>query len=208
MTSGGMLQDQEIARLVRVCQEADRASSATGKGAAPVEAQDAWAALYQHYHSRVLAFCRRTLPGDSGEDLAAEIMMKSRFRLDSFDAARPFGPWLFRIAANRCWDEARKNRRSEPLDDEGAAQLVSDSPSPLDRLITEERQERVREALSGLPLRQRFALTLRYGAGLSYQEIADTLGVTRTNVGVLLLRGRRRMRDRLAGEKVKGEEMG
>jgi len=50
------------------------------------------------------------------------------------------------------------------------------------------------------PLRQRFALTLRYGAGLSYQEIADTLGITRTNVGVLLLRGRRRMRDRLADE--------
>ena len=146
------------------------------------------------------AFCRRTLPGDSGEDLASEIMMKTRFRLDSFDATRPFGPWLFRIAANRCWDEARKNRRSEPLDDEGAAQLPADAPSPLERLITEERRGRVREALSGLPLRQRFALTLRYGAGLSYQEIADTLGVTRTNVGVLLLRGRRRMRDRLAGE--------
>ena len=200
MTNGGMLHDQEITRLVRVCQEADRQRPAGGPDADQAAAQEAWGALYEHFHPQVLAFCRRTLPGDSGEDLAGEIMMKTRFRLDSFDASRPLGPWLFRIAANRCWDEARKNRRSEPLDDEGATQLASDSPSPLDRLITAERRERVREALSGLPLRQRFALTLRYGAGLSYQEIADTLGITRTNVGVLLLRGRRRMRDQLAGE--------
>ena len=197
-----MLHDQEIADLVRTCQEADRQGAAGENPADQAAAQDAWTVIYEHFHPQVLAFCRRTLPGDSGEDLAAEIMMKTRFRLDSFDVTRPFGPWLFRIAANRCWDEARKNRRSEPLDDEGAAQLVSGSPSPLDRLITEERRERVRNALSGLPLRQRFALTLRYGAGLSYQEIADTLEVTRTNVGVLLLRGRRRMRDRLTGEGV------
>lgn len=202
MATGGMLHDQEIARLVRICQEADRQGPADAPDAGPASARDAWATLYRHFHPQVLAFCRRTLPGDSGEDLAAEIMMKTRFRLDSFDAGRPFGPWLFRIAANRCWDEARKNRRSEPLDDEGAAQLASDAPSPLERLITEERRQRVRAALSGLPLRQRFALTLRYGAGLSYQEIADTLGVTRTNVGVLLLRGRRRMRDQLAGEDI------
>ena len=195
-----MLHDQEIKRLVRICQDADRQGSETGQAADRPGARDAWATLYEHFHPQVLAFCRRTLPGDQEDDLAAEIMMKTRFRLDTFDASRPFGPWLFRIAANRCWDEARKNRRSEPLDDEGAAQLVSDSPSPLDRLITEERRERVQEALSRLPLRQRFALTLRYGAGLSYQEISDTLGITRTNVGVLLLRGRRRMRDQLAGE--------
>ena len=195
-----MLHDQEIAAHVRTCQEADKRRTDTGPAAVETAARDAWAALYEHFHPQVLAFCRRTVPAYSGEDLAAEIMMKARFRLDSFDVTRPFGPWLFRIAANRCWDEARKNRRSEPLDDEGAAGLVSDSASPLERLITEEQRERVRAALSGLPLRQRFALTLRYGAGLSYQEIADTLGITRTNVGVLLLRGRRRMRDRRAGE--------
>ncbi len=197
-----MLHDQEINRLVRICQEADRASAAGGPEAEQAASRDAWGTLYEHFHPQVLAFCRRTLPGDSGEDLAAEIMMKTRFRLDSFDAGRPFGPWLFRIAANRCWDEARKNRRSEPLDDEGTAQLASDAASPLDRLITQERREHVRAALSGLPLRQRFALTLRYGAGLSYREIGEILGITPNNVGVVLLRGRRRMRDRLAGEEV------
>lgn len=193
------IQRPEIQRLVRLCQQADESPEHT----APAEADavsDAWQTLHSHFHPRILAFCRRTLPGGDADELAAEIMLKARFRLGTFDAARPFAPWLFRVAANRCWDEARRNRRSEPLDDEGAAQLPSDAPSPLDRLITAENRERVRTALSRLPLRQRFALTLRYCGGSSYQEIADALGVTRTNVGVLLLRGKRRMREYLAGE--------
>ena len=195
-----MLHDREIQRLIRVCQEADRQSSDDGSGGNETAAWHAWATLYEHFNPQVLAFCRRVLPGDSGEDLAAEIMMRTRLRLDSFDATRRFAPWLFRIAVNHCRDEARRNRRFEPLEDERVAGVVSESPSPLDLLIAEERRERVRKALSRLPLRQRLALTLRYGPGLTYQEIAETLGVTPTHVGVLLLRGRRRMRDRLARE--------
>ena len=64
-------------------------------------------------------------------------------------------------------------------------------------MITIETREQVDAALGRLPPRQRFALTLRYGADLSYEEIAGVLGVTQTNVGVLLLRGRRRMRQLL-----------
>ena len=217
-----MLEESEIRRLVRLCQRADeRAREQTGArpaeqtgeqtGAQPAEpageaasenegpdpASDAWAALHTHFHPRIRAFCRRTLSGDAADDLAGDIMLKTRFRLGTFDASRPFAPWLFRIAANRCWDEARRARRSEPLDDETAAQVPSDQPDPLDRLLVAESRERVREALARLPLRQRFALALRYCAGAGYQEIADALGVTRTNVGVLLLRGRRRLRAEL-----------
>ena len=194
-----MPDEREIQRLVRICQRTDENAGDARSGDRDA-ASNAWEALYSHFHPRVLAFCRRTLSGDIGEDLAGDIMLKARFRLDTFDASRPFAPWLFRIAANRCWDEARRMRRSEPLDDEVGVERVSDSPGPLDQLITAESRARVREALSRLPARQRFALTLRYGAALSYREIAETLGVTRTHVGVLLLRGRRRMREHLAGE--------
>lgn len=185
-----------------------------GRGVEPADAEDpveraqqaateAWEILYTHFHPRVLGLCRRVLP-DRAEDLAADIMLRARFRLDRFDASRPFAPWLLKTAANRCWDETRRARRFEPLDDEGVEALVSETPTPLEQLITAEHRERVERALRRLPARQRFALTLRYGADLSYDEIAETLGVTRTNVGVLLLRGRRRMR-RLLAEGAEGE---
>ena len=56
MTNGGMLHDQEITRLVRVCQEADRQRPAGGPDADQAAAQDAWGALYEHFHPQVLAW--------------------------------------------------------------------------------------------------------------------------------------------------------
>ena len=52
--------------------------------------------------------------------------------------------------------------------------------------------------LRSLPDRARMALVLRYYADMSYEEIADTLGVRRAFVGVLLLRARHQLRDALA----------
>ena len=57
----------------------------------------------------------------------------------------------------------------------------------------------VRNGLQKLPDRARMALVLRYFAEMSYDEIADTLGVRRAFVGVLLLRARHQLRDVLAG---------
>lgn len=196
-----MLSERRIGTMVRICQRADARGTKTSEKENEAAAE-AWAALYTHFHPRIRGFCRRTLPGQDAEELAAEILLKVRFRLAAFDSDRPFAPWLFRVAANRCWDEARRRRRSEPLDEDSASRLESHQPDPLEQLLTSESRDRVRAALSRLPRRQRFALSLRYAADFSYQEIAETLGVTRTNVGVLLLRGRRRMRRLLAPSEV------
>ena len=188
-----MLSERRIRALVRACQRAD-ARSTDATESETEAAATAWTALYTHFHPRIVGFCRRTLPGADAEELAAEILLKVRFRLAAFDAARPLAPWLFRVAANRCWDEARRRGRSQTLDEDAGAGLESQDPDPLERLLANESRDRVRAALARLPRRQRFALSLRYAADFSYQQIADTLGVTRTNAGVLLFRGRRRLR--------------
>jgi RNA polymerase sigma factor (sigma-70 family) len=56
----------------------------------------------------------------------------------------------------------------------------------------------VRRALDKLPARARMSLVLRYYADMSYDDIAATLGVRRTFVGVVLLRARHQLRDVLA----------
>lgn len=195
-----MFTERELVNLVRTCQRADARGSEATRSERD-RASEAWAALYRHFHPRIVGFCRRTLRGGSAEDLAADILLRARFRIETFDSARKFSPWLFRVAANRCWDEVRRRNRSEPLDDR-ADLLQSAAPDPLESLLTRDARARVRRAVEQLPLRQRFALSLRYSADFSYQEIADTLGVTRTNVGVLLLRGRRRLRRLLAETEV------
>ncbi len=179
-----------FAALARRCQLADEPDADVSAD----EAGEAWGAIYAHFRPRVASFCRRALPGNDGEDLASDIMLKARFRIGSFDPTRPFAPWLFRIATNRCWDEARRARRAEPLDERRAARLESESSNPLDLLITRESRDQVRKALARLPRRQRFALSLRYGAELTYRQIGEALDIPAGQVGVVLLRGRRRLR--------------
>jgi RNA polymerase sigma-70 factor (ECF subfamily) len=77
--------------------------------------------------------------------------------------------------------------------------LEHPDPSQLERLQAEHGSKEVRDGLQKLPDRARMALVLRYFAEMSYDEIADTLGVRRAFVGVLLLRARHQLRDVLAG---------
>ena len=76
--------------------------------------------------------------------------------------------------------------------------LEHPDPSQLERLQAEHSSKEVRTGLARLPDRARMALVLRYYADMSYEEIADTLGVRRAFVGVLLLRARHQLRDALS----------
>jgi len=76
--------------------------------------------------------------------------------------------------------------------------LEHPDPSQLEQLQIDHDSKHVRAGLAKLPDRARMALVLRYYSEMSYDEIADTLGVRRAFVGVLLLRARHQLREVLA----------
>lgn len=77
--------------------------------------------------------------------------------------------------------------------------LEHPDPGQLEQLIEARTGQEVRRALNRLPARSRMALVLRYYADMSYDDIAATLGVRRTFVGVVLLRARHQLREILEG---------
>lgn len=158
---------------------------------------DAWAQIYAQFAPAVFRFCRRAMPSrEDAEDATSEVFLKLRSKLDQYDDSRPFNAWLYRVAANHCWDLLRRRRVRQDLEigDVESMPLEHSDPSQLERLILEKSRENVRKALSQLPDRTRMALTLRYYSDMSYDEIAETLGVRRAFVGVLLLRARHQLR--------------
>ena len=162
---------------------------------------DAWGELYQELAPSVFRLCRRTLPTrEDAEDATTEIFLKVRAKLVQYDIERPFRPWLFKLAANHCWDELRRRRHHVEIGDLDSLGAENPEPSPLARLLTKQKRQDVRAGLAKLNDRDRLALAMRYYAELSYDEIADVLGVTSTVVGVLLLRARRRLRLLLVDE--------
>lgn len=162
---------------------------------------DAWGELYQQYAAAIFRFCRRALPTkEDAEDATTEIFVKVKQKLGTYDSSRPFTAWLYKVASNHCWDTLRRRRIRQDLETGDLESLPLEHPDPnqLEQLQIDHTSKEVRAALAKLPDRARMALVLRYYADMSYDEIADTLGVRRAFVGVLLLRARHQLRDVLA----------
>ncbi len=161
---------------------------------------DAWGELYRHYAAPIFRFCRRVLPSrEDAEDATMEIFLKVREKLNQYDPSRPFSAWLYKMATNHCWDLLRRRRVRQDLETGEVENLPLEHPDPsqLERLVDERTSQEVRAALVTLPARSRMALVLRYYSDMSYDEIAEALGVRRAFVGVVLLRARHQFREAL-----------
>src|SRR5216684_1815588 len=164
---------------------------------------EAWGELYREYAPPIFRFCRRALPTrEDAEDATMEIFMKLKDKLIQYDATRSFSAWLYKVSANHCWDmlRRRKIRQDKETDDLENVPLEHPDPSQLDQLIEQRTSEEVRKALDKMGGRARMALVMRYYSDMSYDEIADALGVRRAFVGVVLLRARHELRHALERE--------
>jgi RNA polymerase sigma-70 factor, ECF subfamily len=163
---------------------------------------DAWGELYGEYAPAIFRFCRRAMPTrEDAEDATMEIFMKLRGKLGQYDATRSFSAWLYKVAANHCWDILRRRRirQDKETEDVESMPLEHPEPSQLEKLIEQRSSEEVRKALEKMGARARMALVMRYYSDMSYDEIADALGVRRAFVGVVLLRARHELRQALEG---------
>lgn len=160
----------------------------------------AWGELYREYAPAIFRFCRRAMPTrEDAEDATMEIFMKLRDKLSQYDPGRSFTAWLYKVAANHCWDmlRRRKVRQDKEIGEIEDMPLEAPEPNQLEKLIEERSSEEVRKALETLGARARMALVMRYYSDMSYDEIADALGVRRAFVGVVLLRARHDLRQAL-----------
>lgn len=163
---------------------------------------DAWGQLYRDYAPAIFRFCRRAMPTrEDAEDATMEIFMKLKSKLGQYDTTRSFSAWLYKVAANHCWDilRRRKIRQDKETEDVESVPLEHPEPSQLEKLIEQRSSEEVRKALEKMGARARMALVMRYYSDMSYDEIADALGVRRAFVGVVLLRARHELRQALEG---------
>jgi RNA polymerase sigma-70 factor (ECF subfamily) len=139
---------------------------------------------------------------EDAEDATMDIFTKLREKLDQYDQTRSFSAWLYRVAANHCWDilRRRKIRQDKETEDVESVPLEHPDANQLEKLIEQRTSTEVRHALDKVGTRARMALVMRYYSDMSYDEIADELGVRRAFVGVVLLRARHELRQALEGK--------
>jgi RNA polymerase sigma-70 factor, ECF subfamily len=123
----------------------------------------------------------------AAEDIAQEAFIAAIRSLDRFDRARPFGPWLHRIAVNRAidWSRARAARREAG----GDALTVAEGATAVSDPSGDPDSEGLLEALAGLSAEHRAVVVLRYLLEYTPGEIAELLELPRGTVNSRLRRG-------------------
>lgn len=157
--------------------------------------------LYREHYRRVFGLCRRMLgQAADAEDATQEVFMRGFRAFSSYRSGDPFGPWIGAIASNYCIDVLRKQRRVSEL-----FQEERDLPEPVGPLengaaplIQADNAGSINDAVEALPEQYRIPIVLAYYADASYEEIAETLGISTSHVGVLLFRGKKKLRQVLA----------
>ena len=164
----------------------------------------AFAELYRRYLPRVYAFAyRRTGVVEAAEDITSAAFERALRNIGAYRwQPGGFGPWLFRIAANELADHYRRAGRAASARARGAAtRLYADQPAdPADLVGARDAVVEVLDAMDGLSPRYQLALSLRYLAGLTPDEAAAAMGVSKATMAVVVHRATRALRTALAEE--------
>jgi len=179
---------------------------------APAGNTHAFEELVRRHQRRILANCRHLArAGNDAEDLAQEVFVKAYFALDGFEGRSTFITWLTRVKTNHCLNYLQRRRGGPYVGFEDAEKTLDARlrQEPLALVDLERRDERARidATLDALPDTLRVPLVLRDIDGLSYEAVADTLGIGLSATKMRIKRAREQFRELFSTTERAGESV-
>lgn len=188
----------------------------------------AFTELVERHHSGLIRVARRIVKDDAtAEDLVQAAWLSLLDHHETFEGRASVRTWLYRVVTNAALSKVTRERLVplSALGDDDASPVPEPSRfspdghwgepvhawrsrTPGEALESKELGRLLASALETLPERQRLVVELRDVEGLDTPEICNVLGLTESNVRVLLHRGRTRLRDALAAAYGEGRESG
>jgi RNA polymerase sigma-70 factor (ECF subfamily) len=165
--------------------------------------RDAFNAIMILYRERIVRLAYHMAGNrEEAQDLCQETFIKAFRALGSFDARRPFSPWLYRIAHNVTLDHIRRRKARPALVESDPEfpfeeRMDQTAENPQRTLLSKETQKEMMAAIQSLPENYRSVVVFRYLEDLSYAEIAAALNLTEANVMMRMSRARRMLKDKL-----------
>lgn len=165
--------------------------------------------IVERYQHKIYRYVKRLVNNETdAEDITQEVFLKVLNSLHGFREESSLQTWLFRIATNLCRDTLRRRQRERgwlPLwrnADEDETEIEVDLPDtredPERLLLQQELSKVLHSAIERLPVAMRQVVILHDIESLSYEEIAQSLGVPVGTVKSRLFHARTRLRNALA----------
>jgi RNA polymerase sigma-70 factor (ECF subfamily) len=166
---------------------------------------DAFSEIIERYKDKTFNYVYSQIKDyDEALDITQEIFIMTIEALRSFRRESKFSTWFYSIMVNYCKNYRKKNSRynlvsinSSRGEDEYDMQLPDERENPENEVIMNDSLRIVKDEIGKLPDDYREILLLRDIQGLSYNEIAEILDISLSNVKVRIHRGREFLKNRL-----------
>ena len=159
---------------------------------------EAFSELVRAHQDAIFGLAWRFVPDRFvAEELTQDVFLKAWRNLPGFRGDSPFATWLYRIAVNLCQDyrqsrSARRRQRETTLEDREIASGANLPPVPRPDEIRAEQEMALmfEQSLQALEPSYLAAFLLYHQQGLSMEDLAQVLGISRTNAKVRVHRAR------------------
>ena len=159
--------------------------------------------LSRRHLPAMLGLARRILGNAAeAEDVAQEAFLRVWTHAPRWQPLAQFRTWLTRVVVNLCLD---RKRRAPWVELEAAGDIVDSAPSAGAKAESDERERMLATAVEKLPARQRSAIVLTYGEGMSNAQVAEVLDTSVSAVETLLVRAKQNLRRALGDMIDKGD---
>ncbi len=169
--------------------------------------QKAYAFLLRKYQHGAYNLCYRLVSNpEMAQDLAQESFVKVFNALKQYDSKYRFSSWLYRVVKNHCYDYLRKSKLpqisiDDDLRDDGRPLQIPDkNVTPDQRVIRQERQRIVQQAINKLPLESRTVIVLRHLHDKTYEEMAEILDEPLGTIKARVHRARKKLTELLSAD--------
>ena len=138
---------------------------------------------------------------EQARDVVQDTFLKL-YKQDPEKVRKKVKSWLFTVCRNHCYDLIKRNRRTSNLVEDEISYITSNDDNPFQVISFLEGREEIEEKINilyslieELPSRQREVMRLKFQANLSYKEIAETIGISSSNVGFVMHSALKKLRE-------------
>jgi len=146
--------------------------------------------IYEMYFNRVYKYiCYRINNHYEAEDLCSQVFETVITKYHTFSEEKAkFDVWLFAIARNTVTDYFRSRKKRFHFSLDSISELILSKPSPEELAIRDDEHQAMFQAMAKLRDKERNIIAMKFAAGLKNSEIAELMGVSESNIGVVVYR--------------------
>ena len=140
--------------------------------------------------------CYRINDRQTAEDLTSAVFEKALVSFKTYNAQKAgMSTWVFAIARNTVIDPFRTARTQQTVVLDETMDFTAENCDPEEELLKADEVRKLRKLVEGLSHNERGIISLKFGGGLTNREIARVTGLSESNVGVIIYRTVRKLRD-------------